>query len=559
MYQLKKHRALMVTLVFILVMGLFGIASFLEFQRGVLVKKQAQQNDIYILTEKVNSLVNQSIVNAEGVVAFIKTYPELDQDEFAAYAQKSLSQKYNIISHYTAVKDTTIAFVFPYEGNASGIGVDLATIDGQKEQILKVRDENISLLVGPIELVQGGVRLINRMPIFVGNDYWGQLSLILKFEALLQDAGINDFSRDNFITIKQFNFEDDVPSLIYTNGQNFSKESIETSIEVPNGTWHLEFESKEAFTGFTDVFFLLLIIGFIIGILLAVLLRYLLITNENLNKLVDYRTESISIVNQELELSLEQLKTTQDQLIMREKHAALGELVAGVAHEINTPLGVCVTAVSYMHDMIKTLIDDLDEGVLKKSKLIDSFNHLSDSSTIIASNLDRASKLVSSFKKLSADQYFEEYRSIDLKEYMEYILHTVSPIFNKTTHEIKVDINQTVKFMSYPGALSQVFTNLLMNSIVHGFDRREKGLINIKANIVDNRVIIDYYDDGNGIRQEISDKVFNPFFTTRRDIGNTGLGMHIVFNIVHQQLKGMIQLLYDVDQGVHFRIILPYE
>jgi signal transduction histidine kinase len=261
-------------------------------------------------------------------------------------------------------------------------------------------------------------------------------------------------------------------------------------------------------------------------------------------------------LNEELYTVIERLRTTQNQLVMKEKQAAMGELVAGVAHEINTPLGVSITAVSYMKTLADNLNRMLTEKTLAKSKLYEGLEALNESARIVETNLERASSLVNSFKQLSADMHIEGKKKINLKTYINYIVHAMSPTLRGTKHRIDTSVID-LDFVTYPGSISQVLTNLLLNSMTHGFENIEEGRIVIECSKMYEQLIIDYYDNGIGIDPKNNEKIFNPFFTTKRNEGNTGLGLNIVFNIVTQQLAGDIKLVNDKKDGVHFRIVLP--
>jgi sensor domain CHASE-containing protein/two-component sensor histidine kinase len=545
-----------VTIIFITILSIFIVSGFFEFERSIASQKEQVLSELQVLSAKTNQYVTESIENGQGLIAYIKTFPDLDDTMFNNYASRIFPQNDSIIRHYTILKDTTITFVYPYKGNESAVGVNLAEVESQRETTLKIKEDNISLLVGPVDLVQGGRALINRMPIFIDDQYWGQLSLVLLYDRLLELIEIDVISEDYQVLIEHLQDNDEKARIILDQSEAFSEDAIEVSFPVANGSWRITMEPKSVYNGFTSIFFVLIIMGLVFSVVISVFSNLILKSNANLNKLVAERTEEISHANHELKNSLHQLETAQDQLVMREKHAALGELVAGVAHEINTPLGVCVTVNSYIQTNNKKAKDNLAKGELKKSDLIATFDNIEESTEILTNNLDRVSQLVYSFKKLATDQFLDEYKHVEFKEYLEYILKTISPTFKGTKHKIELEVDK-VELKTYPGALFQVFTNLIMNSYIHGFDAIEHGEIRIKTESYDGMLVIDYYDNGKGISQKNASKIYDPFFTTKRHEGSTGLGMHIVYNIVFQKLMGSIELIKSSDYGVHFLIQIP--
>jgi len=250
------------------------------------------------------------------------------------------------------------------------------------------------------------------------------------------------------------------------------------------------------------------------------------------------------------------LQTTQSQLIEAEKMAALGGLVAGVSHEINTPVGIGVTTASTLVDNSKKISQAYQEGKLGKAALQSYLQGAVKSSELILRNLQRASELVSSFKQVAVDQSNLERRSFKVVGYLNEILFSLRPQLKQTAHKIVVEGDELIELDTYPGALAQIITNLVMNSIKHGYDEEEAGCLQMLVSQVKNKIIIHYGDDGKGIPSENLPRIFEPFFTTARNRGGTGLGMHIVYNLVTQKLGGMIECVSVVGQGTTFVITL---
>ncbi|MCP3668830.1 MAG: DUF3365 domain-containing protein [Gammaproteobacteria bacterium] len=244
-------------------------------------------------------------------------------------------------------------------------------------------------------------------------------------------------------------------------------------------------------------------------------------------------------------------------LVRAETMSALGGMVAGVAHEANTPIGVSVTSASHLATITNDLFTAFNENALSRSALKDYLETSHESTTIILSNLERAAKLIKSFKQVAADQASEAKSHFNLKEYIESVLLTLRPELKNTALTVTVHCPDDIQMNSYPGALSQVITNLVMNSKIHAFDQNEAGslLFDIKKSRDDIHIL--YSDDGKGISEEYLDDVFAPFFTTRRGKGSSGLGLHISHNLIHTVLKGSITVSSKLNEGSLFTLTIP--
>lgn len=271
-----------------------------------------------------------------------------------------------------------------------------------------------------------------------------------------------------------------------------------------------------------------------------------------------YRYEKdLETANGQLRLSLEILEKTRDQLVQSEKMAALGELVAGVAHEINTPVGVGVTAASFLDAKTSEVKKIYEAGELKRSELENYLQTVEEVSNSILINMERAAELVSSFKQVAVDQSSENRRQFNLREYINEILLSLRPRYKKTEHAIEVFCEADIELNSFPGAFSQILSNLIMNSLVHGFREMEKGTIAVNISRQEKNILFVYRDNGRGMGPEEREKVFDPFYTTMRGKGGTGLGMSIVFNLITQTLKGGIECESSPGKGVVFTMTFP--
>lgn len=258
-----------------------------------------------------------------------------------------------------------------------------------------------------------------------------------------------------------------------------------------------------------------------------------------------------------LQQEIEERKRTEKQLVQSEKMAALGDLVAGVAHEINTPLGIGVTGISYLHDATKAFKKRFTAGEATKTDLEKFMEDCEEACRVTLSNLNRAAKLVAGFKQIAVDQTSDAKRIFNVKQYIDEILFSLHPRIKKTKHTVHVDVPEELMVNNYPGAFSQVLTNLVINSLLHGFEDIEAGRIAITVKKENHSIILLYEDNGKGMTKEQQKRIFDPFFTTKRGSGGTGLGMHLVFNLVSKKLNGEISCTSTVNEGTFFTINIP--
>ena len=259
----------------------------------------------------------------------------------------------------------------------------------------------------------------------------------------------------------------------------------------------------------------------------------------------------------ETRAALQRLKEAQAQLVRNEKLASLGALVAGVAHEINTPVGVGVTAASTLQNSAAELKKRYESDTLRRSDL-DRFVVMADESTqIILRNLQRAADLIHSFKQVAVDQTSGERRAFELKSYVAEVLVSLGPKLRQSNHTVQVDCPQMIPVETNPGALAQILTNLLSNSLLHAYAPGQAGQIQVSLRHENDWVTLRYRDDGAGIPKENLQRIFDPFFTTKRGTGGSGLGMHIVFNLVTQVLGGTIDVSSKPGQGAEFVVHFP--
>ena len=294
-------------------------------------------------------------------------------------------------------------------------------------------------------------------------------------------------------------------------------------------------------------------------------------SHDSLERKVEERTQELTAANEELRAlneemiamnedlvhTNERLQTMQSYLIQSEKMAALGNLVAGIAHEINTPIGVGVTAASHLNNLTEEFAMACAKAAPSRRDMDEYMEDAQASSSILLKNLERASRLIKSFKQVSVDQSNESCRSFAVREYLDEILLSLNPHLRKTNQAVLVECDPQLKVSGYPGALAQIITNLIMNSLLHAYTPEIKGTIRIVAAMKAGQLEIRYSDDGKGIEPAVAARIFEPFFTTRRGSGGTGLGLFVVYNIVSRQLKGTIDCQSEPGQGATFTVKFP--
>ena len=279
--------------------------------------------------------------------------------------------------------------------------------------------------------------------------------------------------------------------------------------------------------------------------------------NEELERWVDVRTAELQQRNQELQETLEALRKAQHQLARSEKMAMLGSLVAEITHEINTPIGVAITAASHLDEETRVIQRQYHAREMTRSALEYYFEQAQRINDSLQANLRRAADQLQSFKQMAVDQTGEKRRAFRICECIQEVLLSLSPKLKRTPYRITAQCPETIELRSYPGAFSQIFTNLIMNSLIHGFEHRSEGEIVIEAATENDWLCIRYSDTGKGMNADQLARVFEPFYTTKAEQGGSGLGLAIVRHLVGEQLRGEITCESQPEQGTTFRIRVP--
>jgi len=270
------------------------------------------------------------------------------------------------------------------------------------------------------------------------------------------------------------------------------------------------------------------------------------------------KTEAtLTTTNKDLIHSINELNKAKERLLEAEKMASLGELSAEVSHEVSTPIGISITASTYLLDQMARLEQELEQKKLSKKSVEKFIENANQSTELLTNNLNRASELLTSFKHVAVDQASDKIRLINVASYLDEIIQSIHPKLKKTNHCIKVHCDESIDFYSHPGAIAQIIINLIVNSITHGFEHINRGEIDIDVKFYQGKLQIDYKDNGHGLDKDALNQLFVAFYTTKAGKGGSGLGTHIVYNLVVDTLNGTIKASSEVEQGLSYHIELP--
>jgi signal transduction histidine kinase len=271
----------------------------------------------------------------------------------------------------------------------------------------------------------------------------------------------------------------------------------------------------------------------------------------------DALIEEVQRTANELRTALDSLEQARDRLVQSEKMAALGQLVAGVAHEINTPIGVALTAATHLGERTHEFRAVFADNKMKRSDLQAYVELAGESADLLRYNIQRAAQLIQSFKQVAVDQASEQRRSFELRSYLAQLMASLAPEVRKAGHQLTLECDDGIQLTSFPGPLAQVLANLVSNAIAHAYEPGVSGVISLTAALAGTDAVLTVTDNGRGIDKEHLPRIYDPFFTTKRGAGGTGLGLHIVFNIVTDTLKGQIACTSALGQGSQFTVTIP--
>tara|TARA_R110001583_G_scaffold561_13_gene5041 strand:- start:14273 stop:15823 length:1551 start_codon:yes stop_codon:yes gene_type:complete len=424
------------------------------------------------------------------------------------------------------------------------------------------------------KISQTQIKLYLNLEEFVETLDKGEEELLLtKFNSLLIKQQV---IRDKIIQLSRLNQDVQAELLINTEYKQLFKllqENIEKIIATNTAGAQLFYESSHV--NYTDIKFyiavatiIIFIVSLLIGWLFIFTISAPILKIEQVistikksydlsNKLPEDGNDEITNLSRSINGMLLSLNEAQTRLLQAEKLASLGSLVAGISHEINTPIGIAVTMGTTFERNIDVFLGKLRANQIKRSDLDVFEKDTREGMNILLQSLDKASTLIRSFKQVAVDQTSEERRLFKLTDLIEEILLTLNHQIKQTAIEFRCDIDLNIELYSYPGPLGQVITNVLNNSIIHGFQDQAEGTIDIIAIVKDGQVELKIKDSGVGIPKSRIDKIFYPFYTTKLGQGGSGLGLNISYNIITGLLGGSISVNSEVSVGTTFYILIP--
>ncbi len=489
----------------------------------------------------------------KGVASLFYGTEDIAQEEFATsiavIEQTELS-----------IRQLSVAFVFQTRtehwvvGLAAGsddlwqlnmpLPQDLSSTKSIIETITKALNSPERPIVGPVFTSKTGAHMVVLAFVVTNSDTKGVLLSAVNLDTMLQ--GINELHVPQGLQFS-LNFGDD--SMTYAT--DFQAKDIEASKTLRvigvDKEWQFDWSVDSSYQGGPDTSMAtaILIGGMVISILVALLAWIQARQNEQITQKVIEKTA--------------QLKSAQEQLVQSEKMASLGSLVAGVSHELNTPIGIALTASTSLLSMTREMRHRLQSNTLKKSSLLNYFEQACSATELVESNINRATELITSFKQVAVDQTSERRRHFNLLKNIEDVVKTLTPKLKGTSHTVNIDVPSDIEMLSYPGPLGQVLTNFITNTLIHGFEGMDDGVMEIVAVHNDNLVVITYRDNGCGIDEANLPKIFDPFYTSKLGKGGSGLGLNVVYNLCTGVLGGEVDVSSAKGKGITFVLKLPLE
>lgn len=572
-------------LIAVICLSFFMFVAWTNYNGSLKDEKSQATEVLSSYTNGLSSSIKQQIDKAQSLVIFTQYTNEQDM---LAYTNQLYSQQSELVQGWLLTENAKLINADAVTLSLLKSGSNLANHLSHKKGIERVLQTRRTVLVphqNNLSDGSGSATINCYIPIFsyennLPKDIKGIFIVLLNVNRLMGQSGLLAATRTYQFALYQEQEATDFQTPIFNSygiDTNFStiqsnKNAVILELDINNTTWKLFATPIEGWQPNLYLPMGLAVTGLVLALLSYGYLSRLINSHDQLNQLVDERTKQLlttnkdlGLLNSRLEESLDALHSAQEQLIRNEKLASLGGLVAGVAHEINTPLGVAVTVSSFLHDLYKTIRNQYQTGGLSRH---DFLNYLDDSMEGF-SRLDLALQksvgIIRGFKTVAIDQTNMEVSKINLLTHLETIISSLSPKIQEGNHKIQLNCPIDLNVVTFPMALFHIFSNLITNSLIHGFEGTTEGLITLDVTLKDATICIRYADNGCGIPNDITQKVFEPFFTTKRLKGCTGLGLHIVNNMTTQVLKGQLTLesptsTTEIDthkSGAVFTVCLP--
>ncbi|MFA9438083.1 ATP-binding protein [Uliginosibacterium sp. sgz301328] len=509
---------------------------------------------------KLETELNSTLFLTAGLVAYVSSH---EGGLTEAHANALLSALYangRNIRNIGIAPDNRLRWIQPLQGNRKALGLYYPNQPDQWPSVRRAIEGRQTVVAGPVLLLQGGQGLIARTPVFLADgSYWGLLSLVVDWDKLKTAVGLAPVIDGMQLAIRGRDGTGAAGSVFFGDGEVFADNPVTTLLTLPGGEWLLAATPVDGWQSGDGARQRL------IYILVALLISALVLSalrdaadreslNSDLEHRVMARTRALQASNDQLTNTLETLKKAQDQLVRSEKLAALGGLVAGVAHELNTPLGNGMLAATALTRRTRAL---REQQAIRRSEWIAALDDLEQASGIIQHSLERASELVTSFRRVAADRSTEHRRRFRLNTSIHDLAVTLRPTLAQAGLTLRSSVPPNIELDGYPGLVDQMLMNLVQNAVAHAYPDGRSGIIHIDAHSEGNDLILEVSDDGIGIPPDNLSRIFDPFFTTRLGRGGAGLGLNIIYNIVTGPLGGEISVLSSCGQGTRFTISMP--
>lgn len=566
---LKKNNVLLTTtLVFIILFSVLkqlsiSYESYAEKSYNLSIEKQLISKG-----STLKEVIDSRFALLKGLNSYVTTALNINTNFFDEHNQlteafvKSLYENASGIRNISIAKNAVQSFVYPI--NKKVLGHNLLT-DKRLNVVKNTRkaiETRQPIIDGPYELRQGGLGIVLRIAIYNKDEFWGIVAMVVDASKLFVVADILPTNQQFSIVARNIN-----KNIVLGSIPEGKIEPILYRVKLYDKYIDLLAYPKNS-QYMNNLSFFINIIILIISLLFSYIVYILLSRGVYLKKQIqkalfalerkdEILEQTVEIRTEELKKTIFNLQKTQKQLVESEKIASLGSLVAGVAHEINTPIGIGITGITHFLVINKELAKNYESDSLSKEKFEKFIETSYELATVINMNLSRAAELIKSFKKIAVDRASEEKRKFNVKDYLNEILISLKSIIKKTKHEYTIECPDNLIINSYPGLFSQVITNFIINSIIHAFNDNKIGRIQIAVKKEKNNLCIMYKDNGSGISEENLPKIFDPFFTTNRKAGGSGLGLNIVHNLIVSQLKGTISVKSQFGKGVEFNLEIP--